>query len=48
MNSLSTWNVRGTNGIAKRKEALDVFRKGKRIACMGCDEDEEAQDDHMV
>ena len=29
MNHLGTWNVRGINGIAKREEMVDVFKKGK-------------------
>ena len=29
VNWLGTWNVRRINGIAKREEVVDVFRKGK-------------------
>ena len=27
--SILTWNVRGKDGIVKREEVVDVFRKGK-------------------
>ena len=26
---MGTWNVRGINGIVRREEVVDVFRKGK-------------------
>ena len=31
INRLGTWNVRGINDLAKRKEMVDVFRKGKFV-----------------
>ena len=29
VNCLITWNVRGINGIAKRKEVMDIFKEGR-------------------
>ena len=29
MSRLGTWNVRGINGEEKRREVMDVFRKGR-------------------
>ena len=29
VNNLGMWNVRGKNGIAMRKEVVDVFKEGK-------------------